>query len=75
MVGATFLSFSQASPQEKYINKISMVTLARSGVKTTECKLMQISFLILFFFPLAGSWCVVPFLSDFTERTQQEFSE
>lgn len=45
MVRAMFLSFSQALPQEKYINKISMVTLARSGVKTTECKLILFLFL------------------------------
>lgn len=31
MVRALFLSFSQALPQEKYINKIIMVTLVRSA--------------------------------------------
>ena len=45
MVRAMFLSSSQALPQEKYINKIIMLTLDRSGVRKTACRVIRFLFL------------------------------
>lgn len=45
MVRAVFFPFVKALPQEKYINKINTVTLARSGVKLTACRVTLLLFL------------------------------